>query len=137
MKKIIIFITLIAFSVISYSQELESNALMIKEKYNTLYEKTIKKYALLKWKDDFNMVVYEINKQSDALVNIVDKFESKYTNILFKAVIKWSHEGKKEYNEKVWDNFKYLGISSMLELEVDWNMVQYEYEKQVKAANAF
>jgi len=70
MKKLFTTIlVLFLFTLNSFSQELEENALRIKQDFNSGYENTIKKYALVKWKDEFTMVVYEINKQSDALTN--------------------------------------------------------------------
>ncbi|MEY2811847.1 MAG: hypothetical protein RI991_842 [Bacteroidota bacterium] len=54
MKKILsTILVLFLFTINSYSQELEENALRIKQNFNSGYESTIKKYALIKWKDDF------------------------------------------------------------------------------------
>lgn len=138
MRKIfILIISIFVFVNNSFSQELEQNALRIKQDYNSGYENTIKKYALIKWKDDFSMVVYEINKQSDALTNIVEKFKSKNTTILYNAIIKWSQPNKAEANHKIWKELNSIDIVTMLKFHVDWSMVEYEYDKQDKAANAF
>ena len=56
------------------AEGLNPNATYIKKNHPTGYEKTIKMHALEKWGDDYSMVVYMINKQSDALVNLVDNF---------------------------------------------------------------
>lgn len=136
-KSIITILAFFFFTNFSFSQELEPNALLIKDKFNYGYENTIKKYALIKWKDDFSMVVYEINKQSDALTNIVEKFKSKNTTILYNAIIKWSQPNKAEANHKIWKELNSIDLATMLKFNVDWSMVQYEYEKQDKAANSF
>lgn len=137
MKKIFLSIVGFMFLTLSYSQELEANALNIKQNFNSEYESTIKKYALIKWKDDFQMVVYEINKQADALTNIVEKFKAKNTTILYKAIIKWSQPSKNEANHNNWKELKSIDIGPMLKLHADWQMVEYEYDNQVKAAGSF
>jgi hypothetical protein len=138
MKKLFTTIFVIfLFSFNSFSQELEENALRIKQDFNSGYENTIKKYALIKWKDEFSMVVYEINKQSDALTNLIEKFKSKNTTILYKAIIKWSQPLKTEANHKNWKELSSIDLASMLKFHTDWTMVEYEYDKESKAANAF
>lgn len=136
--KFLIILTAICFApFISRSQELEENAKYIKENYNAQYEKTIKKYSLQKWGEDFNMVVYEINKQSDALTEVLDNFESKYTSTFGNAIIKWSHPNCDKTNTKLWNKLQSLNIASLLNFECDWSMVKYEYDKQVKARKSF
>ncbi|MDP2386996.1 MAG: hypothetical protein Q8M29_11530 [Bacteroidota bacterium] len=135
MKKLVLL--LLFLPIISFSQELGENAKNIKDNYNSLYESTIKKYALKKWDDDFHMVVYEINKQTDALFNVVDNFQTKYSSILYKSLIKWSFDERAEYNKKVWDAIKTIDVPALLKCEADWSMVKYEYDKQVKALNSF
>lgn len=137
MKYILNALLLLCIYTTTEAQSLDKNALHIKNEFNSLYESTIKKYALLKWEDDFSMVVYEINKQSDALTDIVEEFESKNTNILYKAVIKWSHDGKSEGNIKKWNAITKCDLASLLKFECDWTMVLYEYQKQVKAKSEF
>jgi hypothetical protein len=134
---LITFVTLLFLNNNTYAQELEQNAIHIKQDFNIGYENTIKKYALIKWKDDFSMVVYEINKQSDALTNIVEKFKSKNTTILYNSIIKWSQPIKAEYNHKTWKELSSIDLEQMLKFHVDWSMVEYEYDKQEKAANSF
>jgi hypothetical protein len=137
MKFILSILLLLCIKTTTEAQTLGKNALYIKTEYNSLYESNIKKYALLKWEDDFSMVVYEINKQSDALTDLVEEFESKNTNILYKAVIKWSHDTKSEGNIKKWNAITKCDLASLLKFECDWSMVLYEYQKQVKAKSEF
>jgi hypothetical protein len=64
----------------------------------------LKANALKEWGDDYNMVKYELDKQTSAYDWIIKQTE--YPEIMEKA--------KKEWGD-------------------DYNMVKYEYEKQVKA----
>lgn len=69
-------------------------------------DESIKEKALGKWEDDYNMVEYEINKQTDSLNEILEDIDNKDKDILEKALEKW---------------------------EDDYNMVIYEYKKQANA----
>lgn len=131
-----IAVTLQTFQPIT-AQELNSNASYIRKNHSTEYEVTIKKYALEEWKDDFSMVVYEINKQADALFELVSDFESENTNIAFRAIQEWSMDGYEEKNIEHVKIFKIFSLENLLKLHCDWTMVKYEYDKQVKAKNAF
>jgi len=134
------FMSLLILSFIACSisaQSLEANASYIKKNYSSDYEITIKKHALEEWGEDFSMVVYEINKQADALVELTDEFESDNTNIAFRAVQEWSIEGYKTHNIEQFKKFEVFGLEGLLKMHCDWSMVKYEYDKQVKAKNAF
>jgi len=67
----------------------------------------LKKNALEKWKTDYEMVNYEVNKQTDAYDWIIKQTE--YPDIMKKAKQKWGN---------------------------DYEMVQYEYEKQIESYKA-
>lgn len=136
-NSLLLFLLILIVPIAANAQELDNNAINIKKNYNSEYESTIKKYALTKWKDDYQMVVYEINRQSDAITNILEKFKSKNTSILYKAIIKWSQPNKSEANHNNWKNLNTIDIGSMLKFHVDWTMVEYEYDNQVKALNSF
>jgi len=92
---------------------------------------------LAEWKDDFSMVVYEINKQSNALVKLIDEFKSDNTNIAFKAIQEWSRDGYKSKNITLFKEMTTFGLKDLLKMYCDWSMVKYEYDKQVKAKNSF
>ena len=98
MKTTIIILTVLLTATFAKAEGLNSNASYIKKNYPSEYEKTLKKHALAEWKDDFSMVVYEINKQADALIELIDEFESDNTNIEFKAIQEWSIDGYKSSN---------------------------------------
>lgn len=137
MKRFIFLITIILTSTILKAEGLNSNASYIKKNYPTEYEQTLKKYALQKWNDDYEMVVYMINNQADALIELIDEFESDNTNIAFKAIQKWSIDGYKSSNIEKFKKINTFDLKQLVPLHCDWEMVQYEYDNQVKAKNSF
>jgi hypothetical protein len=137
MRTFIILITLIFATTIANAQGLDFNASYIKKNYPTEYEQTLKKHALEKWKDDFEMVVYMINNQADDLIDLIDEFESDNTNIAFKAIQKWSYEGYKSSNIEKFNQINSFGLKQLIPLHCDWEMVKYEYDNQVEAKNSF
>ena len=110
--------------------QLDSNANAIKSTYESLYY-DIREKAIDKWKTDHQMVVYEINSQSQAFSDLTRKYESKYSQILNAAIKKWGTD--KTYNNDVMktDNW------SMSKIHADWQMVLYEYNNQTVAANSY
>jgi len=137
MKRMILFISAFLLIVSVKAQSLEANASYIRKNYESDYEATIKKHALEEWNDDFNMVVYEINKQADALAGLIEAFKPENTNIAYKAIQEWSIEGYLDKNIDLFKELEVFGLKGLLKLHCDWNMVKYEYDKQVKAKNAF
>lgn len=91
LSKIFFCLCILSFSI--NAQGLNANASYIKNNYSSDYEATLKKYALNEWGNDFSMVVYEINKQADALLKLIEEFKSENTNIAFGAIQEWSREG--------------------------------------------
>lgn len=120
-----------------FSQKLDFNAKTIKEKYSEKYTNTIRKHAMSEWGTDYRMVVYEINKQSDSLVELVNSFKSEHTNIAYQAILDWSVEGYKTHNKEQFEAIKTFGLEQLLDFHCDWRMVKYTYDKQVKAKSAF
>ena len=137
MKTTFIILIVLLTATFANAEGLNSNASYIKKNYPTEYEQTLKRYALAEWNDDFSMVVYEINKQADALVKLVDEFKSDNTNVAFKAIQEWSRDGYKSKNISLFNEMKTFGLKDLLKLHCDWSMVKYEYDKQVKAKNSF
>ncbi len=120
------------------AQELNTNAKMIKEKFNYEYENNFKFFAVKEWKDDFAMVVYEINRQSDSYVEMINKIKSEHSTIFFNALNEWAREGYKEDNlRKIKEDSNKGNINNFIKLKVDWSMVKYEYDRQVKAKESF
>ena len=116
---------------------LDSNASYIKKEFTTHYEQTLKKHALEKWETDYEMVVYRINNQADALSELIEEFKSDNTNIAFKAIQKWSFEGYKNSNILKFKEINQFSLKHLVSLHCDWEMVKYEYDNQVKAKNSF
>ena len=137
MKKIILVLSMFLVTFVTQSQSLNSNASYIKINYSEDYESSLKKHALNEWNDDYSMVLYEINKQADALVELIELFKTENTNIVFKAIEEWSIVGYKEKNKNRLQKIKVFELEQLVKLDCDWSMVKYEYLKQVKAKNSF
>ncbi len=137
MKTAIIFFILLFSITNGFAEGLNSNASYIKEKFPTEYEQTIRKHAIEKWETDYEMIVYMINNQSDALFELIKEFKSENTNIAFRAIQKWSFEGYENFNIEKFKNLEIFGLEQLMSLHCDWEMVKYEYDNQVKAKNSF
>ena len=133
----IIIVLIFSTALLNFAQGLNSNANDIKKNYSSDYELTLKKHALEEWGDDFEMVVYEINQQADALIKLIDEFKSDNTNIAFKAIQEWSVDGYLNQNITKFKSIQTFGLKELLKLHCDWEMVKYEYDNQVKAKNSF
>ena len=120
MKKLITVLAMILFVVTAQAQ-LNKNAQKLKEKVNYRY-KQIVLFAEKDWKGDHEMMIHVINKQSDALVEIFDCMEADdYDETLLAILLgKWSTTNIK-------DEVLYF----------DWEMVLYEYEKQLELKNKY
>lgn len=129
-------ILLLTVSTVASGQELNSNARQIKSNYNESYEEVLKKHALDEWNDDYEMVIYQINTEADALNDLVDMFKSEHTNIAFDAIKEWSYDGYKNYNIKKFRATNTFSLSKLVEFHCEWQMVKHSYEKEVKAKNA-
>ena len=140
MKKVILVILLnIFFLNIGLAQELSINSKLIKEKYNYEYENIFKHYAVKEWEEDYAMVLFEINRQSDSFIELINKLKSENLPIFKNALLEWSREGYKEENirkMKEEGNSIFL-MSKLIKLKVDWSMVKFEYDRQVKAKDSF
>ena len=137
MKTTIIILAILLTATFTKAEGLNSNASYIKKNYPSEYEQTLKKHALAEWKDDYSMVVYEINKQADALIDLIEEFKSENTNIVYKAMQEWSIDGYKSSNVITFKEMTTFGLKDLLKMHCDWSMVKYEYDKQVKAKNSF
>ena len=118
MKKIILTVALI-FIAFNANAQLNSNANYLKENSSKLYNK-IKLLASKDWEGDHKMMVYVINQQADALMKCVEiKKRKDYDDeIMLKALGDWAED-----------------INGVL--CVDYKMVVYTYEQQIKAKNSY
>lgn len=132
-KTILTLAAIIVLSLSGISQELNTTARSIKDKYPVLYQ-SIKTFAVDKWQDDHEMVVHVINKQSLGYLDAIGLFADNPGEemLFYKAVLKWSVEGKEDYN------FSILKTSASFDdLRVDWEMIAYTLKKQLQAKNAY
>ena len=102
--------------------QLNSNAQQLKDNGSTEY-KLIKKYAESEWGQDYKMIVYTINKQADALSEMItlSKREDYDKELLFAAFQEWS------------DSSITVGDSVF----VDYSMMVYTYKNQLEAKNSY
>lgn len=110
MKKILFTIILLLTAFMVAGQGLNKEAEMLKNASDTELYESIKKRALNKWGSDYDMVVFEINKQAKSLLKFYQEMQkweedSPEYEILIRAYQKWGE---------------------------DYDMVVYEYTKQLK-----
>jgi len=87
------------------------------------YYEPIRNFAIKKWEDDHRMVLFEINKQVKDLIFLikeVDPDNLAQMEIFNKSYHKW----RKEPFTKETDPYT---------IEVDWSMVRFEFDTQLKA----
>ena len=108
-KKVIIGAMLV-FASLTASAQYSAQSESIREVSPEMFQ-LIKEEALRKWKNDFPMVMHEVNKQSEAIVNMfLLKRESDYdSEIMARAEQKWG---------------------------IDYVMQEHEYRKQLKSKKA-
>lgn len=123
---------LILLPLFSFGQSLDQYGQYFKDNYPSSYE-VIKSHASEKWGNDFSMVLYEINKQCKACYDFFELTaqDNADINIAYEAINKWAYDGYEIENSKL------IEQERTSELHVDWAMVLYEYEKQMKAKGAF
>jgi len=83
----------------------------------------LKKYAENKWNDDYEMIVYTINNQAEAMLEMVElKRESDYDEgLMVAAFLKWKDKS----------------IEIEGEYFVDYEMLVYTYKNQLEAKNSY
>jgi hypothetical protein len=119
------------------TKDLDSNALYLHDNYFPDYESTVKRHAQEEWGNDFQMVVFEINNQADALVELVEAFKSEFTTIVLNAIISWSIDGFESSNMALLKELTVFELSQLIKIHCDWQMVKYEYDNQVKAKKSY
>ena len=118
-------------------QQLNTHVNYIKDNYPTEYKNTILNYAIKEWGEDYEMIVYTINNQADALYELVNVFKSENTSIAYNAITEWSYDGYEAFNKKEFQNLEVFEVKQLIRLHCDWTMVKYVYDNQVKAKSAF
>ena len=121
---LLVFLIFVSFN--SYSQ-LNKEAKALKEKLPKVYE-GIKKSSQDKWGGDHQMILFEINEQSKAFIEVVkwggilDKNKNKEEfKIAENALIKWTKDPLKAIDTG----------------EGDWSMIWFEIQYQLKAMSEY
>jgi hypothetical protein len=115
MKKLILSLVIMALSITASFGQLNSTAQDIKDGNPELYS-TFKTFAERDWKGDHEMMVYTINKQAIAAMEVagLPKTEDYDEKVLVNAMVEWVKDGI-----------------------YDYEMVLYTYQKQIKAKNSY
>ena len=137
MKKTILLLTVLLWTVCSFAQELNQSAIFLKDHYPADYHNTIRTHAIEDWNDDYQMIVYTINQEANALVKLLILFETENTIIAYNAIVEWSHKGHEQGNISRWNSFTIMSTANLITLHCEWTMVLYIYEKQIEAKNSF
>ena len=95
--------------------------------------------AIEKWEDDHSMILWEINRQCDSLLDMIGLIiDDGDMSIFADAITKWSIKETSIQNlEKLIAWMKGESSDDITTLSVDWSMVLYEYKKQYSAANSY
>ncbi len=120
MKKLLFLLIFCAPS-IALAQELNDSAKLLKKQKSQTYN-AIKDFAVSEWNEDHSMIVYEINKQSESFFKVFRMIEGN-EEIFSRAIAEW---GEDVTQENLLKNPK-----------INWSMVSYEMEKQIKAKKAY
>ena len=108
-----------------FSEGLNSYGRRVKDQLPDVYE-VIKLRAIKDWETDNEMVVYEINKQSESYFKMVST-EDIDINIFVSSLLYWA-----DSPDSVKSDMEHFDI-----YPIDWEMVLYEYNKQVEAKNSY
>ena len=95
----------------------------------------MRKTAIEKWDDDHEMIVYSINEESKAWAEYLELVRTGDSDVLFKAIEKWVDKRDKE---KFYNALRSEGVTNFMNVcRIDWGMVVYEYQNQIKAKNSY
>ncbi|MEG9327314.1 hypothetical protein V6B16_05155 [Salinimicrobium catena] len=117
-----VLLLLIFCSTSTIAQELNTESEFLKQKRPTVFN-SIKEFSENKWKDDYSMVLHEVNKQSKGFVDILKFMDEDESNdrILQNAISKWSDGSNIPIDQNP---------------TIDWGMVSYEVRKQQQSRAA-
>jgi len=123
-KRIFIVVFLV-LTIGLFADGLNSNALLLKNNIPDTYQ-AIKNRAVGEWGDDHTMVVYVINKQSDALFEVLELTEVDEEIVIY-AIYEWCDDKVRlEANP-----------DDMFIIPIDWEMAAYTAKKQISAKAAY
>lgn len=136
MKKLLLIIAVVLFTLPSFGQ-LSEQSEVIQEKLPLVYN-ILKQHAIEKWDSDHTMIVYQINKQSEAIFEFFEVLkmmgDSNSELFIVRDTLKqWSYEGYKA------DTAELLKIEGSIWLmcHVDWVMVVHQVKEQLKASKSY
>lgn len=136
MKTLITSVIILTAIITANAEGLNENAKFIKGHYPDGYA-GIRKYAVAEWDTNYEMIIYTINNQADAVFKVASIFQTSNTEVLFNAIKEWSLEGFEAGNVTKFKSLKSVTVPNLLTMHCNWEMVEYTYTNQVKAKNSF
>ena len=118
MKKTLFIASLLLITFSLFSEGLNLDAEYLKSSYPTIYE-AVKERAIGEWEEDHTMILFEINRQSKALLECNDLLEYEVA-IINRQIVEWC-----DYDIRDYEDF-YLA-------PIDWAMVLFVSKNQIKA----
>lgn len=136
-KTIFVLLILLIPSLVFAARALNKHALQMKENYPADYQNTLYRHAVEKWQDDERMIIYEINRQADALDDFADDYRVEHTAIAFEAMKKYGYDGYQAENAAIMNQLRVfgviIGVDKLIKLHCNWPTVNEEYDRQVRA----
>lgn len=138
MKKIIISIIFLMLTLHVFAENLDATREFVKMQAPEIYI-NIKTRAISEWQTDHEMILYVITNQCVAFMHTLQLInnDNENYNIFIPAIEDWSYD-----IETVNKNFDLIdnNITSdrwLLELDVDWEMIEYTMLNQIKAKGLY
>lgn len=122
-KRFLVFLMMIvAISMVS-ADGLNKHAQGLKDNDPTVYE-IIKNRAVEAWSNDHQMVLYQINLQSDSLIGVAQKQDRIEPELLWSIFVRWCDDDLYYYD-------------NIMDAPIDWQMVEYEIDLQLQAKGKY
>ena len=146
MKKTVITVLMLLVASVLFAQ-LGPSATVIKEDLPDSYA-IISSYAVNEYGNDHEMVLWEINRQCEAMINVIEKGiqldhtnSAIYTTIFVNAIAEWSYDDTAENNlssilHTIKTDNALIGVETLY-LTVDWIMAEAMINNQLEAAEVY
>ena len=139
MKKRFFTVIFIILAVMLSAAELNPSSVVIKR--NSIDGYNIIKYAAMQeWGTDHEMVLYEINKQCESCLNVLESAlnDDGEFSIFMDAIEEWSVLGAALANMIIINGWlEGVDFYTIFTMQCDWSMVEYEYNKQMETVGSY
>jgi len=134
------YLIALLITVVTLNAQPNQYYLFLEKNYEQTFDNSIMLHAQYKWGNDLEMVLYEMNSQSEAFINVIlfnKNHDIKDTvvnqKIVFRTMelmLKWSYDKWEGTNEKILkkmnqeiDTPGYDALKTFLSVHTDWEMV--------------